>query len=39
MSEEVSKKETPISAFIPASVFVVLVVYLLMSDPFIIGPF
>jgi hypothetical protein len=32
-------KEKSIAAFVPASLFLVLVLYLLMSDPFITGPF
>lgn len=35
-----NEKQTSIAAvFVPVSLFIVLVLYLFMSDPFIAGPF
>ncbi len=34
-----NEEENVIVALVPAILFVMLVVYLLMSDPFVIGPF
>ncbi len=34
-----NKETDSVVAFVPAALFIVLVVYLMMSDPFIVGPF
>lgn len=38
MSDD-NEKQSSITVFVPVSLFIVLVLYLFMSDPFIAGPF